>query len=135
MNHLDENSASKTFDHIRAGSQNLLLTLRGKLVDIQGHLEKGEFQAAQQHARRFGELLEPLAMAEQVLGFMGQGRIISAENIETGMVLLNIGRITGIDVRPWEGGLEERVAELVDGRYVLLRDGYEFVVAKDEQST
>jgi hypothetical protein len=132
MEEMPQGSAAKTFDQIRAGSQTLLLSLFAKLAGIREILEAGEFNRAAQEMARISQLLQPLAMAEQVLGYMGQGRIISGENIDVGMELLNIGKIVDIE----EGECDDcagvkRIAELEDGRSVILEHGIEFVIADD----
>jgi hypothetical protein len=120
-------SAAETFDNIRAGSQNLLLNLHSRLGAIKDCFDRGEFQGALQEINTLSQLTQPIAMAEQVLGFMGKGKIVPGENIVEGMTLLHIGKITEITAHDDC----ERVATLENGSFVALQDRCDFVVADE----
>jgi hypothetical protein len=128
-------SAAASFDQIREGSQRLLLTMHAKMAQIKEALDNGEFSLAHQQLMGAAGMLHPLAMAEQILGFMGKGHITRAEDLAIGMELVNMGKIIDFVERECSGCAgTERFAHLDSGGFVSLEPGNEYVVA-DEPAT
>lgn len=126
----NEGSAAATFDHIRAGSQNLVLGVHRQLGEVKAAVEKGEFVTASTVVGQLNSLLQPLALAEQTLGFLGRGRIIEGAAIVEGMELVDIGKIE--ELVPCERCLgAHREATLTGGGTIQIWDTNVYVVAEE----
>lgn len=133
--HQQDGSPAHTFDRIAEGSRTLLLSLRRKHVDIGVALAEGDFVATQAILGTMHQLIGPLAQAQAVLGYIGEGYLCSPDHIEVGMVIAERGEITEIREEPCAAhgeacGNVAKMAVFADGRQLHLMDGADLVVVR-----
>lgn len=93
----DQPSVVKTLDRIRAGSQMTLLRIHSTMAELNKALNEGDFVQAFTLVQHLGGFLSPLAQAHRLLGYIGNGHLVDVADVEIGMSIVGIGRITNID--------------------------------------
>jgi hypothetical protein len=93
----DEPSAARTLDIIRQGGSMSLLTVRQRLNEGLTMLDGGEFGEAYGRISEAQQYLAPLANAERAFCVAAGSYVIRAAELETGMVMSQVGPITSVE--------------------------------------
>lgn len=134
----DEPSPVQTLNRIHAGGQVTLMRVHLLLVKLRGALDNGEFVEALTHIQHIASFLTPLAEAQRVLGFIGQGQMVDARDIEQGMTIIGMGRVRAITDGAQEchdPGCNEIhcTVEMEDGNEFVLLDSMTLVCAVEDE--
>jgi hypothetical protein len=92
-------------------------------------MDSGEFAKAAKETVRMAGLLQQLASAEQVLGYIGKGSIVNGADLEIGMQIVGIGTVAELYEEDCEGcGGRHPMARTTGGEELPLDDA-QFVVS------
>jgi hypothetical protein len=124
-------TASDTFDRIRRGGTHLILAAQRWLGETKTLLDDGDFQGAMKTAAQLHEKIAALAVAEGSLGTVSDACILKCRDVEVGMTLADVGRVTAIE--PCQCGQDhcDRIILTIDERPVNFPADAEIIVAAD----
>lgn len=95
-----DQSAAHTLDRIRAGSQQLLIQARERLVEIEGLLERGEFDKAHDLSEQVTSKLLSLAQAERGLALLADTLTVHGADLTEGTRIVGWGTVESITRHP-----------------------------------
>lgn len=90
-----ENTAAASLQKYVAGGAVLVALVQTRLEEAVSAVREGRFTDAHRHLSEADQKLVPLAQAEQGIGtFAGRTRVVRAEEVEAGMSVLGMGKVT-----------------------------------------
>lgn len=94
--HDHEQSASDTFDLIRRGGVNLLVSSQARLIEAKELLDRGDFTGAGQATASAFSKIEALSTAQEALASMADKHVVRVKDVRPGMVLPDVGPIEAV---------------------------------------
>lgn len=122
-----QDNATQALDRIRTGGSKLVLTAHQRLAEIKRALDHGHFTEAFSVCHSLQEKLGHLAGAQGGLGRLADATIVKVDDLEPGMMLLDVGVVATISGCPHCGN------EQCDNRGITFEGGAAVVLDCDDE--